>query len=147
MQLIITGLLPEKTIQELNDHVHKLQLDQQVKFLGFVSKEDLRILYSSAALFVFPSFEEGFGFPVIEAVLCGCLPICSNTGSLPEVIGNKNLTFNPWEIESITSKMNEVLRYSSSKYAHELLGVRKHVEKFTWEKTAEKFGAVLKKII
>lgn len=146
LQLIITGLLPEETIIELRKYISILGLENRVKYLGFVTKEELRVLYSSAKIFVFPSFEEGFGFPVIESASCGCLPICSNTGSLPEIIGNKRLLFNPLEVESIVKKMNEVLSFTQSEYRDELEKVKKHIGQFTWKKTAQEWSVLLTSI-
>lgn len=146
-QLIMTGLLPEKTIEELKDYIHRLGFDKKIKYLGFVSKEDLCTLYSGAKIFVFPSFEEGFGFPVLESAACGCLPICSDTGSLPEIIGNKRLLFNPRDINSIVQKMNEVLLLNESDYIAALTTVQNHTKKFTWEKAAKEYNHLFKKMV
>lgn len=148
VQLIITGLLPEIAIVELKRYINHLDIDKKIKFLGFVTNEELRILYSYAKIFIFPSFEEGFGLPILESASCGCLPICSNTGSLPEVIGNKKLLFNPRDTENITQKINEILVLNQAQYIAELTIVQKHILKFTWEKTAKEwsllFNALMK---
>lgn len=144
-QLIMTGLLPEKTIEELKDYIHRLDFDKKIKYLGFVPKEELRMLYSYAKIFVFPSFEEGFGLPVLESASCGCLPICSDTGSLPEIIGNKKLLFNPRDINSIVQKMNEVLSLNESDYTVALATVQSHTKKFTWEKAAKEYNNLFEK--
>lgn len=146
-ELIMTGLLPEITIKELKDYIHRFSFDKKIKFLGFVPKEDLRTLYSGAKIFVFPSFEEGFGFPILESASCGVLPICSDTGSLPEIIGNKNLLFNPRDINSIVQKINEVLLFNQSDYKRELVIVQKHTRKFTWEKAAKEYGQLFKMLM
>lgn len=146
-QLIITGLLPKKTIKELKDYVHHLGFDKKIKYLGFVTKEELKTLYAYAKIFIFPSFEEGFGLPVLESASCGCLPICSNTGSLPEVIGNRRLLFNPRDSDSIVQKINEVLSLHESGYNKELAIVRKHIKKFTWGKAAKEYNHVFEEIM
>jgi len=64
---------------------------------GCVSEEDKKRLYSAAELFIFPSHEEGFGFPVIEAMASGVPVVCSNTGSLPEVAGHAAVFVDPSE--------------------------------------------------
>ncbi len=139
-QLIITGLLPDVTILELKDYIQKLNLNAKVRFFGFVSKDELRTLYSFAKIFIFPSFEEGFGLPILESASCGCLPICSNTGALPEIIGNKNLLFNPRDKNSITQKINQVLKLNQSEYKKELVIVEQHLQKFTWKRTAKEWA-------
>lgn len=146
-QLIITGLLPESAIVDLKDYVNRLNLDKKIKYLGFVTKEELRILYSNAKIFIFPSFEEGFGLPVLESASCGCLPICSNTGSLPEIIGNKKLLFNPRDINSIVQKINEVLLLNQFNYNAELAIVQKHTNKFTWQKTAKEYSYLFQRLM
>jgi len=146
-QLIITGLLLEDKIKELKDYINRFGVDKKIKFLGFVPKEDLRILYSNAKIFIFPSFEEGFGFPVLEAVSCGCLSICSNTGSLPEIIGNKKLLFNPRDINSIVQKINEVLLLNQFNYNTELAIIQKHIKKFTWKKAVKEYNYLFQKMM
>lgn len=145
-ELIMTGLLPEITIKELKAYIHRFGFDKNIKFLGFVPKEDLRVLYSGAKIFIFPSFEEGFGFPILESASCGALPICSDTGSLPEIIGNKKLLFNPRDICSITGKINEVLLLNQSDYNNQLAIVQKHTKGFTWEKAAVEYNQLFKKL-
>lgn len=146
-QLIITGLLLDEKIIELKEHIRKLGMNTKVKFLGFVSKDDLRTLYSFAKIFIFPSFEEGFGLPILESASCGCLPICSSTGALPEIIGNKNLLFNPRDKNSITQKINNVLKLSQSEYKKELLIVKQHIQKFTWKRTAREWSLLFNTLI
>ncbi|CAN5154097.1 glycosyltransferase [soil metagenome] len=147
MQLIITGLLPEETINELKNHIKSLGLTKKVKFLGYVTKEELRLLYSYAKTFVFPSFEEGFGFPILEAAACGCLPICSSTGALPELLGSKRFLFNPRDEEAITRKINEVVSLSKTEYDAELKIVIEHTQKFTWKNTANKYNHLFQKVL
>lgn len=146
-QLIITGLLPETATVELKDYIHRHNLDKKIKYLGFVTKEDLRTLYSYAKIFIFPSFEEGFGLPVLESASCGCLPICSDTGSLPEITGNKKLLFNPRDINSIVQKINEVLLLNQFNYNIELAIVQKHINKFTWQKAAKEYNYLFQKMM
>ena len=143
-QLVICGLLPDFTITKLEKYLQKMNLTEKVKFLGFVSKNELRVLYSFAKLFVFPSFEEGFGLPVLESVLCGCLPICSDAGALPEVIGNKKLLFNPRNTPSITEKINEVLSWPEEKHLEHLEKAKKHVSRFNWQKAADQYLELFK---
>lgn len=90
-------------------------LKNRVFFTGRVGKMELPIFYSAADVFVFPSLYEGFGLPIIEAQSCGCPVICSNTTSLPEVVNNPDLMFNPnnvCEFIGILKKMksNNVFR-------------------------------------
>ena len=81
---------------------NKLQLGQDVIFLGYVPDEDMASLYNGADVFVFPSLYEGFGFPVLEAMACGCAVVASNTSSLPEVVGDCGLLVDPCSPVKIT---------------------------------------------
>lgn len=89
--------------------VKELALDQAVIFPGFVPNETLPTLYAAADAFVFPSLFEGFGIPVLEAMACGT-PVCaSNTSSLPEVIGDAGLLFDPLDTHAMTDALRRVL--------------------------------------
>lgn len=85
-------------------------LDARVCFIGPVADADLPALYSGASCFVFPSLYEGFGLPVLEAMACGTPVVCSSVSSLPEVAGDAALLFDPWNVESITGVLSQILR-------------------------------------
>ncbi len=80
-----------------------------VRYLGYVSEEDKPVLYQSASLFVFPSFYEGFGLPVLEAMAAGVPVITSNCSSLPEVVGEAGYLVNPHNVLEIAEAMKAVL--------------------------------------
>ena len=80
-----------------------------VVLTGFVSDDDLVSLYNLTALFVFPSLQEGFGLPALEAMSCGVPAIGSNNSSIPEVIGRADALFDPTRVADIAAKMQEVL--------------------------------------
>ncbi len=113
-----------------------LEKDELV-LTGFVADEDLPLLYAGCALFVFPSWHEGFGLPALEAMACGAPVIASNTSSLPEVVGRPDALFNPYVESDITSKIHDAL--SVPGFAETL---RKHglqqSKKFSWDASAKK---------
>ena len=86
--------------------VHDLGLDDQVTFLGYVSRERLRLLYRYAEFMVFPSLFEGFGIPVVEAMAAGCPVAASPATSLLEIVGNDGYTFDPESIDGIASAIH-----------------------------------------
>ncbi len=114
----------------------------KVLFTGYVTDEELAVLYSGARAFIYPSFYEGFGLPVLEAMACGCPIICSNRTSLPEVAGNAGILCDPDNracfSEAIHSVLNDDTLYLS-------LGKKSLVQasKFSWNRTAEKIMAHL----
>jgi glycosyltransferase involved in cell wall biosynthesis len=112
---------------------------------GFVSDDDLVSLYNLTDLFVFPSLQEGFGLPALEAMSCGVPVIGSNNSSIPEVIGRADALFDPNKVADICAKMQQVL--TTPAFAEEL---RAHgleqCKLFSWDASARKaldaFGQV-----
>ena len=84
-------------------------MQNDVRFLGFVPIEVLRIFYDAAKIFVFPSLYEGFGLPPLEAMAHGTPVVTSNTSSLPEVVGNAAVLVNPENVFEIMRALHRVL--------------------------------------
>lgn len=104
---------------------------------GFVNDQELVSLYQQCTVFVFPSWHEGFGLPALEAMSCGVPVIAANTSSLPEVVGRADVLFDPFYIDSITSKLNEVLTNHS--YREDLIRHSSiQAKKFSWEQSAKR---------
>ena len=74
-------------------------MKDKIILTGFIPDEDLSPLYSGASSFIFPSFYEGFGLPVREAMKCGVPIITSNTSSLPELVGDAGVMVDPEDID------------------------------------------------
>jgi glycosyltransferase involved in cell wall biosynthesis len=114
----------------------------RVHFTGYVRDEDLPALYSGAMAFLYPSFYEGFGLPVVEAMATGTVPIVSNSSALREVAGDAGIVVDPHDLEAIASAIVRVVKESRWR---ELLGHRstRQSEAFTWDRTAEATWRVL----
>lgn len=104
---------------------------------GFVSDEDLVGLYNLAKVFVFPSWHEGFGLPVLEAMKCGAAVIAANTSSLPEVVGRADALFNPLQPESIAAALERTLTDESFRASLQAHGVER-ASLFSWRATAQR---------
>ena len=102
--------------------------------------------YKNASLFVYPSRYEGFGIPPLEAMHFGCPVVCSNAGSVPEVVGNAALLFDPYSIESIRDKIILIL-YDDKLRSSIISESFKQVKKFTWKECAMKTYEIYKKIL
>lgn len=114
----------------------------QIKFTGYVPKEDLACLYQRAQVFVYPSLYEGFGLPVLDAMTSGCPVVTSNVSSLPEVVGDAGVLVDPNNVEDIAGG---ILKAMGNR---ELLikEGKTQVLKFSWEKTARETLAVYKEV-
>jgi glycosyltransferase involved in cell wall biosynthesis len=95
--------------EELRKQRTALQLDEMVLFPGYVEDADLVHLYNGASVFVLPSLMEGFGLPALEAMACGTPVIVSNRGSLPEVVDDAGLIFDPDNPEALQDLLCRVL--------------------------------------
>lgn len=110
--------------------------DPGILYPGFVTDESLVTLFSHAEMFVMPSFEEGFGIPVLESFALSCPVVCSDIGALKEVGADACLYFNPRSIDDIAEKINEVL--TDEKLKRRLIKAgEKRLKMFSWKKLAE----------
>lgn len=127
--------------QGVKNLVKSYKLEDRVHFLGYVSDEMLHALYSKAALFVFPSFFEGFGLPILEAMAAGCPVVTSNLSSLPEVAGDAALLVNPHNLDEITAAIEAVSK--DLELADELKqkGLQR-ARLFSWQRCAEETASI-----
>jgi len=123
--------------EEIFSTVSNLQIEDKVHFLDFVPENDLAAFYRNAACFVLPSFYEGFGIPVIEAMACGCPTIVSNVSSLPEIGGDATICVDPYEIESMASGIESVLGKKDLRRSLIEKGLLR-VKRFSWKSCAQK---------
>lgn len=115
--------------------IKKKYQHQDIIYTGFVSDEELVALYKNAQVLVMPSFEEGFGLPLLEAMVCGCPVVSSNAASLPEVGGDAAVYFDPHNLDDMVDKISQVL--NSKKVSKELVEKgKKRAKQFSWEKLA-----------
>ncbi len=93
----------------VQEQVAALGVADRVRLAGAVADEDLPALYSGCAAFVYPSLYEGFGLPPLEALACGAPVICSNTTSLPEVVGDAAVTIDPLDVAALGEALAAVV--------------------------------------
>ena len=125
---------------------HSLGIEDSVIFLGHVANADLPALYSGADLFVFPSLYEGFGLPPLEALACGTPVVCSNAASLPEVVGDAAVTFDPHNVEEMADAMRRVLANRDLREYLRQRGLQRAAQ-FTWERTARETVKVYEQVL
>ena len=118
----------------------------RIHFTGFVSDEELLELYNACECFVFPSFYEGFGLPILEAMACGRAVACSNTSSMPEVADGAGLLFDPHRTGEITRAMKDILLDAELRGRLERLGLQR-AALFTWKKSARATLDVYREVV
>jgi glycosyltransferase involved in cell wall biosynthesis len=145
MKLAVVGL-PAKGIQRFRRLAENLGISNDVVFAGFVSEGDLVALYNGAELLIYPSLYEGFGLPVLEAMISGTPVITSPCGSIPEIAGDAALMVDPHDSDAIANAINEVL---TDKVLCDSL-VEKGKQRaglFSWQLAAEKTFAVYQAVM
>ena len=97
--------------------IEHLGIKDNVIFPGFASNDELRVFYNLAEVFVFPSFYEGFGYPILEAFSCGAAVVTSNVSSCPELAADAALTVDPVDPQAIAQAMERILQDPGLKIA------------------------------
>jgi glycosyltransferase involved in cell wall biosynthesis len=115
----------------------KSQVADRIHFTGFVDDDELRRLYGACDLFVYPSFYEGFGLPILEAMACGRAVACSNTSAMPEVADSAALLFDPGSQRDLVAAMRDLLLNPELRQRMERLGVQR-AAMFSWTSSAAK---------
>lgn len=113
-----------------------------VEFTGYISDADLIALYQGATGFLFPSYEEGFGLPVVEAFYCGCPVITANRSCLPEVAGNAALLVDPAEPKQLETAMEQLAMQPDLRRRLRKAGLTRATN-FTWTNAGKKMAEVL----
>jgi glycosyltransferase involved in cell wall biosynthesis len=111
------------------------EVSAAIQFTGYVADEHLNALYSAATCFVYPSYFEGFGLPILEAMKCGAPVIAGDRTSIPEVTGQAALLFDPFDVQSLVEALKRVLNDSQFRATLSARGLQRASE-FSWQKTA-----------
>ncbi|KAB8305480.1 glycosyltransferase family 4 protein [Rahnella contaminans] len=130
-------LLSGNATPELTDLIGQLNLNERVKFTGFINDNDLPSYYRGATALIMPSLYEGFGLPVIEAMACGIPTIASRTTSLGEIAGDCALLVDPTNIEDIANSISQLFYDVELRQRLSEKGLE-HVKLYTWDKTVKK---------
>ncbi len=141
--LVMAGPTDKRYTPELIAKAEALGVRSRLKFLSYVSYDQLPGLLSQAIALIFPSLWEGFGLPVLEAMACGTPVICANVASLPEVAGDAALMIDPVKVSAIASAMNQILLDSALRLQLRTAGLQR-VQQFSWEKTGQATVEVLR---
>lgn len=145
--LVIAGTCKDRTcFSEIQNLVADLNIsDVRFRYIDYVADNDLPYLYNGAIALLLPSFHEGFGVPIIEAMACGTPVITSSCTAMPEVAGNAALLVDPYSVESIAAAMKEVL-YNPERAEQLKKAGLERVTRFRWSYSARKLYELCQRI-
>jgi glycosyltransferase involved in cell wall biosynthesis len=123
--------------KELHHAVAASSIASRVRFTGFVDDADLAHFYGACDLFVFPSFYEGFGLPILEAMACGRAVACSNLTAMPEVADGAGILFDPYSTSEMVRAMADILLDQELRTRLERLGIQRAAQ-FSWDQAARR---------
>ncbi|MED4350954.1 glycosyltransferase family 1 protein [Schinkia azotoformans] len=145
IKLVLVGGLGwhyNELLRLIDNNIYK----EDIVITGYIPETHLPILYEKAMTFVYPSFYEGFGLPVLEAMGCGAVVVTSNVSSLPEVGGEAVLYCDPFDVESIADAIMTVILSNDLRDTLSNKGIERS-KLFTWEKTASKTLGIFYKVL
>jgi len=145
LKLIIIGDEVSKN-PDIRRAVIRSGMQHEVRFLGFVPIDVLRVFFDMAKVFVFPSLYEGFGLPPLEAMAHGTPVVASNTSALPEVVGNAALLVNPENVFEISRALQRALTDQSLRERMKAAGVEQ-AQRFSWEASVQRMVQVYGEVV
>ncbi len=128
--------IPHPELAHYSELLTEFKGNKKILRLGFVSDKDLVAIFNLASVYVQPSFYEGFGLPVLEAMACGCPVVIAKANALVEIAGGAGLISDPRDPKDMAEKITEIIK---NKRTEEVL-IRKgfkRAKEFSWEKTAK----------
>ncbi len=134
--VMVGGITGDREYPRLCSNIAELNLKDSVVMPGYVEDNDLLKLYAISRVFFFPSLYEGFGLPPLEAMAAGLPVVSSSSSSMPEVLGDTGLSFNPERQEEAVNALLSVLGNSQLAKSLSEAG-KKRAVLFTWDKTGE----------
>ena len=132
-KLVFAGKIASDEKTKLDYYIKENQLEGQIIFTNYISDDHLAILYKNAKAFLFPTYYEGFGIPIIEAMIYNLPVLTSITGAAPEIANNHAVLVNPFSEKEIAEGIH---RLDSITHAH-LEKAKNYASTFTWDKVAK----------
>ena len=123
-------------MDELFAFIKQSSISDRLRLTGYLDDDDLRALYSSCTVFVYPSIYEGFGLPPLEAMACGAPVIASNIATFQETLGSAARLVAPNDVEALARSIVEILGDEDRRRALSRRGLEQ-AAKFSWERTAQ----------
>ena len=150
LKLVLAGPTPanqfDNDFRMIADAIENAGLRDNVVLTGYLQDDELSLLYKNALMYVFPSINEGFGIPILEAFKHDLPVLVANNTCLPEVGGNAVLQFNPFDTADITLKIKTVL--DGADLQKDMINKgRERLKDFSWQKTAIQLVEIFKKAV
>lgn len=118
-----------------------------VKVLGYLSEQDLADAYATSSVFCYPSLEEGFGLPILEAMSVGAIAVTSNVSCLPEIAGDCAILVDPFSVDSIAAGLRRAITLDQSKREQMVADGREWVRQFSWQRSAEEYLKIYSELL
>ena len=143
--LVLVGDLAWR-YKPLMETVQKKRLEKRVQFTGLVPNEDLPAIYSGADVFVCPSLYEGFGLTVLEAMACGTPVVASNISSIPEIVNDSAILFDPYSVDDLNHSLLQII---GSEILRDELRAKgsQRVKEFSWARAAKQTLELYKNLV
>jgi glycosyltransferase involved in cell wall biosynthesis len=146
LKYVIAGNIPLDQQLELKTKIEQLYLEKNVLLFGYVTEEQLISLYQNAEFFINPCFYDGFSFPVVEAMASKCPVITSNNSALIELIPDHRWLVNPYDLDDISNKMNQLLDLSFTERQILIDRNYRFAQQFTVKNTAKEMLNIFKSL-
>ena len=126
-----------EAVVKILDELKQSALINRFLFPGYISHQQIPLMYSAATLFLYPSLRESFGLPILEAMACGVPVITSNTSCMPEIAGNAACMVDPFNYNEIAERISSILGDTNLQISYKQKGLQR-ASLFTWKSSAEK---------
>src|SRR5581483_7039686 len=144
LELWVVGR-PQPRFSEMPE-LHALLKTPGVKLLGYLSDAELRAAYANALVFCYPSLEEGFGLPMLEAMICGAPVVTSNCSCLPEIAGGAAELVDPFSEQDIALGVRKILDLIPGERERWLARGLERAQKFSWANAAREYLAIYEEL-
>jgi glycosyltransferase involved in cell wall biosynthesis len=131
---------------EIHTRISSLQLEDRVRFAGYVADDELPLWYGAASVLAFPSLYEGFGMPIVEAMACGTPVVAAQTSSLPEAGGNAALYFPARDPAALAERLEKVLGQPAEAMRMRTDGLQ-HAAGFSWADAGVRTAAIYRSVL
>lgn len=143
--LVLAGMKGWK-VEPILERIRRSPRADRIRLLDYVGESDLRALYTGAELFLFPSLYEGFGFPPLEAMACGCPVLASTAGALVEVLGSAADLLETRDPEAWSNAVRRVLAEGAAERRARLDRGRERAGRYTWDAAAKRVWAIYREV-